>query len=130
MRLENRTATNIWCNKTLVRPQHYSIVYPTPDQKFTIYSGTKYLVVYTDLLYDLNIDTIIIVDSIQNGVKSPGITKDWGSVNKYGVAFMDFENTSFAAGSPLRRVQYDNLKINGQTQNPETLMSPPFWSCQ
>lgn len=71
-----------------------------------------------------------MADDTQNGVKGPGITKEWGSVNKYRVAFMDFRNTSFAAGSPLRKVQYDNLKLNGQTRNPEALMSSPFWSCQ
>jgi len=108
------------------------IAYPGVDQTLTIYSADKYVVLYSDLFDDLGTETIVMVEDAQNGAKGIGVNKKWGDRNDYGVVYMDFIGTSFAAGSPLRKMQYDYLKLNGTLTNPEGIaakLTKLFWSC-
>ena len=131
MRIQNRTNSPIYCQKQLINPGYYADVKFGQDETIFMSTGDRYIIIFSDLAYDLNMSTIVLVDDVQNGAKGRGINIPYESRNDYGVAYMDFWHTYFSIGSPLRRVQYDYLKINGTlTGQPVNRMKSLFWQCK
>lgn len=133
MRIQNRTNSPVYCQKQLINPGYYADVKFGQDETIFMSTGNRYIIIFSDLAYDLNMSTIVLVDDVQNGAKGRGINIPYESRNDYGVAYMDFWHTYFSIGSPLRRVQYDYLKINGTLtgqQSPVNRMKSLFWQCK